>query len=141
MYHIEEDSMDLVIDANILFAALIKRFITSDLLFRNDLHLYAPEFIFEEFEKYRHVIKTKTERSDDEFDELIAILYRTIELVPKEDFKRFIKKAKVISPDIKDVPYIALALKMHIAIWSNDKDLKNKQDEVIVYNTREIIEL
>ena len=48
--------MDLVIDANILFAALIKRNVTSDLLFRNDLHLYAPEFIFEEFEKYRNVI-------------------------------------------------------------------------------------
>ena len=133
--------MDLVIDANILFAALIKRNVTSDLLFRNDLHLYAPEFIFEEFEKYRNVIKSKTERSDEEFDELIAILCKTIELVPKQEFKRYIKKAKAISPDIKDVPYVALALKLHVAIWSNDKDLKNKQDEVTVYTTSEIIDL
>ena len=36
--------MDLVIDANILFAALIKESVTSDILFRH--RLYAPEFIY-----------------------------------------------------------------------------------------------
>jgi len=52
--------MDLVIDANILFAALIKRNITTELLFREHLHLYAPEFIFAEFDKYRDLLKKKT---------------------------------------------------------------------------------
>ncbi|MHA2473510.1 MAG: PIN domain-containing protein, partial [Promethearchaeota archaeon] len=45
--------MDLVVDANILFAALIKDNITSELLLKREFHLFAPEFIFEEFEKYR----------------------------------------------------------------------------------------
>ena len=48
--------MDLVIDANILFAALIKESVTSELIFKNTLHLYAPEFLFSEFEKYKEVI-------------------------------------------------------------------------------------
>ncbi|ODS39618.1 MAG: hypothetical protein A7315_10755 [Candidatus Altiarchaeales archaeon WOR_SM1_79] len=108
--------MDLVVDANILFAALIKRNITSELLFREDLHLYAPEFIFTGFEKYRGLIKKKTERTDDDFDELLELFQRRIALVPIEEIKPFIEKAKEVSPDIKDVPYIALALKLNIAV-------------------------
>jgi len=133
--------MDLVVDANILFAALIKRGITSELLFRNDLHLYAPEFIFIEFEKYRELIKKKTERTDGEFDELLELFQRRIMLVPFEEIKPFIEKAKAISPDVKDVPYIALALKLNIAVWSNDGSLKEKQDTVKVYATHEIAKL
>ena len=43
--------MDLVIDSNILFAALLKESGTSDILFKHKL--YAPEFIFVEFRKYK----------------------------------------------------------------------------------------
>jgi len=45
--------MDLIVDANVLFAALIKEGITEELFFVEQLHLYAPEFIFIEFEKYK----------------------------------------------------------------------------------------
>lgn len=133
--------MDLVVDANILFAALIKANVTSELLFKNSLHLYAPEFIFTEFEKYRKVIKEKTERTDEEFDRLLQTFERRISLIPMEEITPFIEKAKRISPDVKDVPYVALALKMNISIWSNDKKLKEKQDVVTVYSTDEIIKI
>ena len=49
-------------------------------------------------------------------------------------------EAKEISPDPDDVPYLALALKLGCAIWSNDKELK-KQSVVKVYNTQEILQL
>jgi len=49
--------MDLVIDANILFSVLIKKGKTEELLFKDTLHLFAPEFFFDEFEKYRKLIK------------------------------------------------------------------------------------
>ena len=130
--------MDLVVDANILFAALIKKNITSHLLFRESFHLYAPEFIFVEFKKYKDVIRKKTERSPDEFQEFFNVLERRISLAPREEIKSFVPKAKKISPDPKDVPYVALALKLSIAIWSNDKALKEKQDVVRVYNTQEV---
>ena len=41
--------MDLVIDANILFAVCISSGKTEEVLFSEELHLFAPEFIFEEF--------------------------------------------------------------------------------------------
>lgn len=43
------------------------------------------------------------------------------------------------SPDPDDKMYFALALKLNIPIWSNDKELK-KQKRVKVYTTEELIE-
>ena len=133
--------MDLVIDANILFAALIKESITSNLIVDDNLHLFSPEYIFEEFEKYRKIIKHKMHRNDNDFDEALDVFQRRISLIPYEEIKPLIEKAITISPDIKDVQYIALALKLDIAIWSNDKALKEKQKEIDVYSTNEIIKL
>lgn len=50
-------------------------------------------------------------------------------------------KARKISPDRKDVDYFALALKMKCSIWSNDKPIKNKQNEVKIYNTEELVKM
>lgn len=60
--------MELVVDANILFAALIKVSATSDLIVDNSLNLSSVEFIFSEFEKYKSLIKEKTERTEEEFE-------------------------------------------------------------------------
>ena len=129
--------MDLVIDSNILFAALLKESGTSDILFRHKL--YAPEFIFEEFRKYRDYLKGKTKRNEENFNELFDLFERKVILIPKEEIEPFIKKAEKISPDPKDFPYLALALKLRCRLWSNDRDLKEKQNTVQVYSTEELI--
>ena len=133
--------MDLVVDANILFAALVKRGLTAEFLLSNNLHLYAPEFIFEEFELYKGLLKKKTERTEKEFNLFMEILQRRIILVPGEEIDPYLEKAKKISPDLKDITYVALALKLHCAIWSNDKALKEKQNVVKVYHTHDLIKL
>ena len=61
--------MDLVIDSNILSAALLKESGTPDILFRHTL--YASEFIFEEFRKYKDYLKGKTKRI-----ELILVIFK-----------------------------------------------------------------
>lgn len=133
--------MDLVIDANILFSVLIKRGKTEELLFEEDLHVFAPEFIFEEFEKYKDLILDKTERSKEEFDELMIILKKNIKTIPNEETEKFIPEAEKICPDKKDVDYFALALKMKCPIWSNDKELKAKQKVVTVYSTEDLMRM
>ena len=129
--------MELVIDANILFAALIKKNGTSELLFKHKL--YAPEFIFEEFRKYKDELKGKTHRSEEDFNELFDIFERTVILIPKEEINPFLDKAEKISPDQKDTVYLALAMKLNCAIWSNDKPLKEKQKEIKIFSTTELI--
>lgn len=131
--------MDLVIDSNILFAALLKDSETSDVLFKHTL--YAPEFIFEEFRKYKEYLKGKTKRTEGEFNELFDLFGRKVILIPREEIEPFIDKAKKISPDEKDVPYLALALKLRSGLWSNDRDLKEKQSLVQVYSTEDLIRM
>ena len=77
-----DDKMDLVIDANILFSLLIKKGKTEELLFKDTIDLFAPEFLFDGFEKYRDYIKKKTKRKDSEFDTLMIILRKRIRIIP-----------------------------------------------------------
>ncbi len=86
--------MDLVVDANVLFSALIKEGFSHNLFFNENLHLFTPEYIFTELEKHKKELLNKTE------------------------------KAEEITPDPDDMAYFALALKLNCAIWSNDKKLK-----------------
>ncbi len=59
--------MDLVVDANIVIAVLIKEGITHSLLFREDLHLYTSEYIFEEIENHKEELLGKTKRTEQDF--------------------------------------------------------------------------
>ncbi len=132
--------MILVIDANILFSSLIKNSVTTELLFEEDLVLSTPEFIINEFFKYEGLILRKTKRTKIQFIEIMHMLKEVITVVPEEEYSKFMEEAKTISPDEKDIAYIALALKLNCAVWSNDKKLK-EQDKVKVYSTSEIIEM
>ncbi len=132
--------MDVVVDANILFAVLIKDSFSCNLLFSGKFNLFTPEYIFTEFEKYKEEILEKTERTTEDFFRLINILKRRIILVPLEELTEFVKEAENISPDPKDVVYFSLALKLNCPIWSNDKKLK-EQDRIKVYPTHELVKL
>lgn len=131
--------MELVIDANILFAALIRKSITSELLMHEDLSFFAPEYILEEFEKYQELIRKKTNIEEGLFKELLRIYYSRIELIPEEEISKHNQEARSISPDIHDVPYFALALLLHVPIWSNDKAMREKQKAVDVFTTEDLV--
>ncbi len=133
--------MDLVVDANVFFSVLIKRGKTEELIFDESLHLFAPEYIFEEFKKYLGPILEKTDRTPLEFDDILKALRRRIVVIPNEETERYIRQAKIISPDVKDADYVALALLLNCAIWSQDKALRNNQSTVKVYSTEELDKL
>lgn len=129
--------MKLVVDANVFFSALIKKGKTAELLLDLSMNLYTPQFILEEFEKYKQEIIKKTKREEEEFVEIFDMLKGIIHIVPEEDFTDYIKEAEKITPDPNDVVYFALALKLGCAIWSNDKKLKS-QDKIKIYSTEEL---
>ena len=132
--------MKLVVDANILFAALINEGSTAELLISDKLQLFAPEFLFEEFSKYEELILKKTHRSNEDFNQFLELLKDQITIVPKKEITPFIDKAEKISPDPKDTIYLALALALKSNVWSNDKKLKEGQSKVNVLSTEELIE-
>ncbi|MDP2717958.1 MAG: PIN domain-containing protein, partial [Candidatus Micrarchaeota archaeon] len=51
--------MKLVVDANVLFSALIKDGLTRRVWFSPELELLAPEHLLLEFEKYRAFLRKK----------------------------------------------------------------------------------
>ncbi|MEK6982710.1 MAG: PIN domain-containing protein [Candidatus Micrarchaeota archaeon] len=133
--------MELIVDANIVFAALVKEGLTIELLLEPELHLSAPEFLFEEIEKHKEEIFKKTHRTKEEVEELLEILKIKIDIIPKESFEVFLEHSEKISPDPNDCAYFALALKLRIPIWTNERDLKEKQSTVKVYNTKDLFEM
>lgn len=131
--------MDLVIDANILFAVLIKEGKTENLIFSDALHLFAPEFIFEEFDKYRDYILGKTKRSKGDFEKFLEIIKKRIQIIPNEETEHIMQLAKDICPDPGDADYFAVALKFNCPIWSNEKKL-TEQCFVKIYTTKELVD-
>jgi len=126
--------MKLVIDANILMAALIKDSKTRELLKNEQLELLAPGFLKQELAFYQKEIRKKARLSKKEFDVLSNGLQFYIQFIESAEIKPHLKEALHISPDKKDAPYFALCLKNKTPLWSNDKELK-KQSIVTVYST------
>lgn len=133
--------MELVIDANIFISALIKDSHTRHFLILRKHSFYVPEFVFEEIQEHIEEITQKSSLSEDIIKEVLdqIILLANITIIPFEDFKEFENEAIALSPDIDDIAYVALALKLKCPIWSNDKDLKKSLKEIKVYNSEEIL--
>ena len=132
--------MDLVVDANILFAGLIKDGMTAKLLFLDDLHLYAPEFLLDEFSKHHKFLLNKTHRTKEEFNEILEVLAYRIIFIPLDEVKYYLDEADKISPDLDDSIYFAIALKIGASIWTNEKRLK-KQDQIKIFTTSDLVKI
>ncbi|MEJ2294922.1 MAG: PIN domain-containing protein [Candidatus Lokiarchaeota archaeon] len=132
--------MKLIVDANILLAALIKKGLTAELLISDKLQLLAPEFLLIEFSKYKNLILNKTHRKEKEFNHFLELLREQITIIPKKEITPFMDEAIKISPDPKASIYLACAISLKSNIWSNDKKLKHGQKRITVYSTEELIE-
>jgi putative PIN family toxin of toxin-antitoxin system len=131
--------LKVVADANILISALIRRGLTLDLLFSNKLEIIIPEYLLAEVDKHLKEISEKSGLSKLEIAMTLILIQSQIEIIPREEFQHNLAKACKISPDVKDTPYLALALTQKTPIWSNDKKLKN-QNKVKVLSTKEIMQ-
>lgn len=134
--------MKLVVDANILIAALIKDAATRELLLDDSLELVAPEHLLAEA---RHLlnnprIRKRLKLNDDDLDELVSAILARISFIPEGIFVSSIKQALPLVAHPEDAPYAALALAFNVPIWSNDSALKEMSSARIkVITTTELI--
>ncbi len=131
--------MKLVLDSNIIFSALIKKSTTRDIILSDVFELHAPEYIFSEITKHKELLLNKSKMNDGDFDALLLLLQKHIQLVPKEKYNEKMALAEDILKDIDitDSPFLALALALNCKIWSNDGHFK-QQDKVEVHTTKEL---
>jgi predicted nucleic acid-binding protein len=122
-----------------MFSFFWKNSITKKLLLNQNNLLFAPEFALEELKKYEKEIIHKAKITKKEFNEIRNELAILIDFVPLEEYKKFLRKGLIASPDNNDVDFFALAIKLKLPLWSNDNLLKN-QKIIQVLNTKEILQ-
>ncbi|MBW2975991.1 PIN domain-containing protein [Candidatus Woesearchaeota archaeon] len=134
--------MNIVIDSNVLFSALIRDSLTRKLLLEYRGFFLFPLFIFEEMEKHKAELMKKSGMSREEFNQLLKLILQKVLAVPNEILHPYRKESLEIvrKIDSDDQIFIACALAYPGSIlWSDDKKLK-KQSKVKVLSTSQIKE-
>ena len=130
--------MKLVLDNNILFSVMNPRSAASYLfsMLRSDFS--APEFIKLEFNEHKDDCLFKFKLSEHEFEMRQAEVENSIKFFKLSEYGDFLEISANALPDSDDADFLALALSLKAAIWSNDPHLK-QQSLVKVYTTKELI--
>src|SRR3989344_5578059 len=134
--------MNIIIDSNVLFSALIKDSATRKIIFEYEGLFLFPSFIFDELEKHKSELSDKTGLPNDEFDRLLGLILDKVKVIPDKELYPYKKEAfdiiKDIDPD--DAVFVACVLAYPDSVlWSDDKKLK-KARGIKVLNTQEIID-
>jgi len=134
--------MLLVVDFNAVFSALVVKGIALDVFIKNSelrkFDFISPEFILDETSGHKSKLLSLTKISDEEFDEFFSMIKSQIEAVPPSRFIDRLLEATELN--VKDAPYLALALKRNCPIFSGDKKLK-LQSKVKVFSPRDLLDI
>ena len=133
--------MTFVVDANIILSALISDSTTRRLLVELDDDLLTPVYVHDEIENYTDMVSEKAGLTPAEVEDLIEILFKRIEVVPRSEVLGSLQKAarimRGIDPD--DAVYLAAALVRAAQIWSDDGDY-DEQAVAPVATTGDIVD-
>ena len=127
--------MMLVVDVNVVFSSLINSGTSLRVFEMNKMlrkfELVVPEYFFFEMGLRVDKILSFTHFSKSEFSKTLSFIKSELEIIPLSSFDDMTGKAESLSPDEKDVAYIALALKFGCKVLSGDKKLKEALPELI----------
>ncbi|MCF8371978.1 MAG: hypothetical protein K9H64_10170 [Bacteroidales bacterium] len=117
-----------VVDTNQIFSALIpKASKIRDLLFDNGYKFYSPNFLISEIYKHKAKLLKNSKLTDDEFYLYFNGIIERIRFIPV-DFIGVESRQKAYDlckdVDLKDTPFVALAIELGIPLWTGDKKLK-----------------
>lgn len=119
---------NVIIDTNLFFAALrTQQNRVRQILSREDLRFFAPNFLVVEIFKYKEEIVTKSKVSEDEVYELLTTLLNRISFVNDEAISlgNVIHAYRLcIDVDEKDTPFVALTLDLNGKYWTRDNRIK-----------------
>ncbi|MBI5393507.1 hypothetical protein HZA96_06585 [Candidatus Woesearchaeota archaeon] len=134
--------MRLIIDSNIIIAALLRDSTIRHLILYSDLELITGEFLEVEISKYKEYIQQKANINETEFFIIFEKIKDKLILIKDELVTKRIDEAITImkSIDNANAPVLALALSIeNNGIWSDDKHLE-KQNKVKVWKTKDLME-
>lgn len=125
-----EGSMEgpIVVDANVLFAALLRDGATRHILLFGRLDLHTPEHFFDEFARNRPYLLAKSRATEAAFDLLVDSLRDRVADVPLAVIRPHLARAleETGRKDALDAPYVAAGLAIGGALWTHDRRLAAK---------------
>ncbi len=135
--------MRLVVDANVFIAAFLKNALTRELLLDERADLATPEYGLIETRvilQQPKVLK-RLRLSPGDFEWLWSILTARVEVIPQSDYQSAMQEARLLIADPKDVPYLACALRLELAVWSNDPHFQAPavKQRVAVFTTTDLL--
>lgn|SRR3989344_334620 len=134
--------MNIVIDANILIAALLRDSKVREIIVNFQDHLLVPEVHLQEIAEHKKELLEKSGFSEEDFDILLTKLSEYCTIIRSDKILSFLEEAdKLIGAvDKDDVPVIATSLTYGVCpIWSDDKHFQ-KQKKIKIYTTKEMLE-
>jgi predicted nucleic acid-binding protein len=115
--------MKLVVDTNIVIAALLKDSVTRKILLHPLFSFYIPEHAFNEVANHEKALIKKSGLTKHRFHEVLASLKKHLVIVSSEEFIGHYPEAHEAMKDVDetDAPFIALALSFdNDGVWTND---------------------
>jgi predicted nucleic acid-binding protein len=122
--------MKLVIDTNILFSLMNPGSVNSYIFsLLDDMH--APSFILEELEEHREEYLIKSGLSRHEFNLRLKEVTGITSFYDNTSYKTYLLEARRLTKDLDDIEFVALALDLDAAIWSNDAHFSPSKVKVL----------
>ncbi len=129
----------IVVDANVLFAALLRNSTSRHVLLFADLDLRTPAHILDELDRNRPALLKRSHATGAAFDLLVANLRARIVEVPDALLRAHLGEANRRLPrDDLDAPYLAATLAVDGILWTNDAKLA-KRGKVRTLTTKELL--
>ena len=121
--------MKLVVDTNIVFSALLNSESRIGQILiggKRRFSFYSCMFLREELLRHRTKLRKLTKLSEGELDELLSKVTSNITFIDEAvlSVKLVVDtEARMTGNDLKDVPFVALAVRLKAKLWTGDKAL------------------
>lgn len=133
--------MQIIVDANVIFSAII----SGKSMYKNlvtQYEVFTLDYLFIELATYQKVILEKTKLDNKQLTPYLLAVFSKIKVVPSLLLSANTRQQAYdlcVDIDLKDAPYIALAIELNIPLITNDKVLfeglqKKKFKNIILFD-------
>lgn len=118
----------LAADVNVILSAIAGKAALRVFL-KEDIEFITTQFNIAEVREYLHVISQQYAISEEIMESQLKLL--PLKIYPRHFYEGFVKEAskRLSGRDEDDVELLALAMKLEIPIWSNDRDFRHAEIE------------